>query len=153
IAASLTAARLGHPVTLVEYHRHVGGMSASGLGKSDIEHRAMIGGIFNEFVARVYDHYMTTYGADHENVALCQDGYYYEPRVAEQILESMLAEQPNITVLKGWRLDSVDVESDKVTAVTFVNRESGENRRLAGRVFIDATYEGDLYAAAGAEFR
>ncbi len=153
IAASLAAARLGHPVTLVEYHRHVGGMSASGLGKSDIEHRAMIGGIFNEFVARVYDHYMTTYGADHENVALCQDGYYYEPRVAERIFESMLAEQPNITVLKGWRLDSVDVESDKVTAVTFVNRESGENRRLAGRVFIDATYEGDLYAAAGAEFR
>src|SRR3954462_4716713 len=39
IAAAVTAARLGRTVALVEYQAHLGGMSASGLGKSDIETR------------------------------------------------------------------------------------------------------------------
>src|SRR6187551_1513348 len=72
IAAAISAARLGHEVTLVEYHQHIGGMTTSGLGKSDIENRAMIGGIFKEFVAGVRDHYVKTYGAEHENTKLCQ---------------------------------------------------------------------------------
>jgi hypothetical protein len=53
IAAALAAARLGRSVALIEYHAHLGGMSASGLGKSDIEHRQLIGGLFREFVERI----------------------------------------------------------------------------------------------------
>lgn len=53
IAAAIAAARLGSQVTLIEYHDHIGGMTASGLGKSDIENRAMIGGVFKEFVSKV----------------------------------------------------------------------------------------------------
>ncbi|MEI9896616.1 MAG: FAD-dependent oxidoreductase [Chthoniobacter sp.] len=68
IAAAVTAARLGHRVALAEYHPHLGAMSASGLGKSDIEHRAMIQGFFREFVDRVKAHYVERYGADSENV-------------------------------------------------------------------------------------
>ncbi len=83
IAAAISAARLGREVTLVEYHDHIGGMTTSGLGKSDIENRAMIGGLFKEFVAGVLQHYVKTYGAEHENTKLCQDGYYAEPHVAE----------------------------------------------------------------------
>jgi NADPH-dependent 2,4-dienoyl-CoA reductase/sulfur reductase-like enzyme len=58
IAAAVAAARLGHSVALTEYHRHLGGMSASGLGKSDITHRPMIQGLFREFVDRVRRHYL-----------------------------------------------------------------------------------------------
>ncbi len=153
IAAAIAAARLGSQVTLIEYHDHIGGMTASGLGKSDIENRAMIGGVFKEFVSKVRDYYVITYGADHENTELCHDGYYTEPKVAEMVFESMLATLPKVTVLKGWRLTSAKVESGAVTAIDIVNRKSGESRQIEAKVFIDATYEGDLFAAAGAKFR
>ena len=153
IAAAIAAARAGQNVTLVEYHNHIGGMMASGLGKSDIESRAMIQGIFREFVDRVYAHYVDTYGKDHENVALCRDGYYFEPSVAESIFDGMLAEVRTATVLKGWRLESAKCEGGNVSSVTIIHRASGEKCTLEAQVFIDATYEGDLYAAAGAAYR
>jgi hypothetical protein len=153
IAAAVAAAQHGRSVVLVEYHDHVGGMITSGLGKSDVENRAVIGGLFVEFTRRVRQHYVDRYGADSENVKLCHDGYYSEPSVAEAVLEAMLREQSQITVLKGRRLQSARVVDGAVTAVEVVDRRSGVTETLAGRVFIDATYEGDLYAAAGAEFR
>ena len=153
IASAVAAARAGRTVIVVEYHEHIGGMMTSGLGKSDIENRAMIGGLFKELINRVLTHYVKTYGKDHENVKLCRDGYYYEPSVAESVLEGMLHEQDTITVLKGWRLVSAHVTDHRLTAVTVANRRTRETRKLPGQVFIDATYEGDLYAAAGAEFR
>lgn len=61
IASAISAARMGREVVLVEYHDHVGGMAASGLGKSDIENRDMIAGIFTEFTGRVLDHYRRPY--------------------------------------------------------------------------------------------
>ncbi len=74
IAAAVAAARLGRSVVVCEYHAHVGGMATSGLGKSDVEKRSLIGGIFAEFVAGVHDHYMRTYGPDHVHVRMSSDG-------------------------------------------------------------------------------
>ena len=74
IAASLAAGKSGRTVTLVAYQDHVGGMMASGLGKSDIEHRAMIGGLFKDFVQEVNLHYENTYGAQHENARSAATG-------------------------------------------------------------------------------
>ncbi len=153
IAAAVTAARLGRSVALVEYHSRFGGMSASGLGKSDIEHRELIQGFFREFVDRVRDHYVKTYGADSENVKLCRDGYFYEPSLAERTFHSFLDEQKSIRLLPHHRLAGVDVRDNRVVAVRVIDRATQRERQLNGRVFIDATYEGDLYAAAGAEFR
>ena len=153
IAAAVAAAKAGQSVTLVEYNDHIGGMMTSGLGKSDIEDRAMIGGLFKEYVDRVYAYYVKTYGKNHENVKLCHNGYYFEPSVAELILEEMLQEQPAITILKGWWLKSAELINNRLAKVQIVNRQSGKSRMLNGRVFIDATYEGDLYSAAGAEYR
>ncbi len=153
IAAAISAVRLGRSVVLIEQHAHIGGMVSSGLGKSDVENRAMIGGLFVEFTQRVKRHYVNRFGADSENVTLCHDGYYSEPSVAEAVFESLLREQPKITVLKGWRLKSVSVEANVLRSIEIENYKTTESRRMTGRVFIDATYEGDLYAAAGAEFR
>src|SRR5262245_61140434 len=58
IAAAISAARLGHTVALIEQERHIGGLSTSGLGKSDIETKEAIGGLFHEFVGRVYQDYV-----------------------------------------------------------------------------------------------
>lgn len=153
ITAALSAARLGRTVTLVELHDHLGGMSASGLGTSDIEHRALIGGIFKEFTRRVLAHYVKAYGAESDNVKLCLDGYVYEPSVAEAIFEAMLREHDKITVLKGWRLKAATVENHRVTRIEVEPRRGQGAEQLRAAVFVDATYEGDLYAMAGAKFR
>ncbi|MBL9214494.1 MAG: FAD-dependent oxidoreductase [Opitutaceae bacterium] len=153
VAAAVTAARLGHRTALVEYHPHLGGMAASGLGKSDIEHREAIGGLWREFVGRVHDHYVRTYGPDHENVKLARDGYYYEPSVAERVFDALVAEPPELRVYRHHRLEGATRAGAQVTAVTVLDRATGELRELRGRAFIDATYEGDLAAAAGAAYR
>jgi len=153
IATAVTAARLGHNVVLTEYHRHIGGMSASGLGASDIENRRMIQGFFREFVDRVKANYVKKYGAASMAVKLCRDGYWYEPSVAEQVFESFITEQSKITVLKYHQLGSVETKDGRLVAVTVKDRSSGKILTLHAKVFADATYEGDLLAAAGAEFR
>lgn len=153
IAAALAAARLGRRVALAERHPHFGGMSASGLGKSDIENRAVVRGLFAEFVGRVANDYRERYGAGSENDRLCRDGYFYEPSVAERHFNEMLAEQKSISLFPDHQLIGVEKSGQRVIAVTIRERGSGVPRRLDGTVFIDATYEGDLYAAAGAEFR
>lgn len=153
ITSALAAARQGHTVSLVEYNRHLGGMASGGLGKSDVETRAAIGGIFKEFVGRVYRHYVDKYGAHSENVRQCRDGYYYEPHVAEQVFDEMLAAESTITVLRHHRLDEAVRRGRRLAAARVTNRATGETIELRGRVFIDATYEGDLAAYAGARYR
>lgn len=153
VAAAVAAARLGRTVALVEYHAHLGGMAASGLGKSDVETKEAIGGLWREFVGRVREHYVKTYGAANENVKLCRDGYYYEPSVAEKVFDSLVAEQSRIRVFKRHQLQSATREGARVVSVRVLDRATGASRDLQAGVFIDATYEGDLLATAGAAFR
>ncbi|MBL9199852.1 MAG: FAD-dependent oxidoreductase [Opitutaceae bacterium] len=153
VAAAVSAARHGRSVALVEYHAHLGGMAASGLGKSDIETKEAIGGLWREFVDRVRDHYVRTYGPTHENVKLCRDGYYYEPSVAEKIFDTLVTEHPRIRVFRRHQLDSAARDGTRVVSARIVDRATGAARELRGGVFIDATYEGDLLAAAGAAYR
>jgi hypothetical protein len=153
LAAAVSAARLGRSVALVEYHRHLGGMSASGLGKSDLETKEIIGGVFREFTQRVLRYYVTKYGPQSENVKLCRDGYYYEPSVAEQVFGEMIAEQKGVRVLRGHRIREVSRSGTRVVAMRVEDRSTGVSLELRGKVFIDATYEGDLAAFAGAAYR
>jgi hypothetical protein len=183
IAAALSAGRVGRKVLLIESHKHIGGMSTSGLGKSDVERRHLIGGLFQEFAERVKRRYLDRYGEDSPDFELCRDGYYFEPSVAESVFNEMLDECSNVSVLTQHRLVRADVSRNVLTRIEIADcseyeptalaaglgssyaRQSVETRRLAtaattlrhfwysAGVFIDATYEGDLLAAAGAEFR
>lgn len=153
IAAAVAAARLGHSVTLVEHHPRIGGMTASGLGWSDIEDRRLVQGFFREFVDRVKAHYVTAHGPTSKQVTLCKDGYHYEPRVAEAVFRSFLDELPGITVLTSHTLVAATMQGNRPKAVTIRGRQADGTRTLSGKVFVDATYEGDLLAATAAEFR
>lgn len=153
IASAVAAARMGRSVALIDTHAHIGGMAASGLGKSDVEKPEYIGGIFSEFTQRVLAHYENVFGPRSKEVQLCKAGYYYEPHVAESVFESMVAELEGIAVLRLHRLLSVSTESARLTAVHLLDMERDASRDLTGTVFLDASYEGDLYAAAGAGFR
>ncbi len=153
IMAAIAAGRMGSDVILTEYHRHIGGMTTSGLGKSDIENKETIAGLFREFTERILKFYVNKYGPDSENVRLCKEGYYYEPSVAGHVLDQMITEVSTITLLLSHQIENVDTDSNKITGVTFRNRQNGEMKRLMAGIYIDATYEGDLLALAGAEYR
>ncbi|WP_235989935.1 FAD-dependent oxidoreductase [Bremerella alba] len=153
IAAAIAAARHGRSIALVERNAHLGGMSTSGLGKSDIEHREVIGGLFLEFIGRIRDHYVDQLGEDSEAYTLCREGYYFEPYLAEQVFLEILSELPSITILTQHQLQSATAENQRVQSVQLLARETGEEFVISASAFVDATYEGDLLAAAGADYR
>jgi hypothetical protein len=157
IAAALAAARAGHSVLLLERTSHLGGLPANGLGATDIGTRGSTGGLFLEFVRRVRQHYVDAYGADSPQVRDCSDGYHFEPSVGERILGEMVAEQPRITVRLERQFDALPQNVTEVGAqlsgISVRNRRSGASERIQGGIFIDATYEGDLAAAAGVDYR
>ncbi len=153
LASAITAARLGQKVALIESHKHLGGMTASGLGKSDVEQKEYIGGLFREFTGRVLEHYKEKFGPTSDEVKLSREGYYFEPSVAEFVLNKMIEETKNITVLTNHTVSETGMEGKSIKYVSVINKGSGDLLMLTGGVFIDATYEGDLYALAGADYR
>jgi hypothetical protein len=153
VAAAIAAARAGRTVALIEYHRHLGGMTTSGLGKSDIETREAIGGLFREFTSKVYEHYVERYGPQSENAKLSRQGYYYEPSVAQRVIDRMVADESKVQVFVFHRLQSAVKEGNRITGIRAINRANNSMMEFRGRMFIDGTYEGDLFAAAGARYR
>jgi hypothetical protein len=157
ITAAIAAAREGAAVVLLERSAHIGGLPANGLGATDIKTRAATGGLFREFVTRVRRHYETTYGPDSPQLRDCRDGYRFEPAVAEATLEAMLAEYPGIVVRRNRQFDAlperVTLDGQRLREVRMLDRTTGQLEAYAGKTFVDATYEGDLAAAAGVPFR
>lgn len=134
LAAAITAARMGCHVVLVEYHHHLGGMAASGLGKSDIEHRHLIGGLFQEFVQRIRRSYLARYRPGSADFNLCRDGYYYAPSVAEQEFDAMVDAQPRLSLRRGHRLESVRMAAGRLVAAVVRDRISGQTETLEAQV-------------------
>ncbi|EPR65555.1 FAD-dependent oxidoreductase [Cyclobacterium qasimii] len=153
IMAAIAAARMGSKVILTEYHSHLGGMTTSGLGKSDIENKEAIAGLFKEFTEKVLQYYTEKYGDNSKEVLLCKEGYYYEPSVAELVFNQMIAEEKNIKVLFNYQIEEAELEAGKISKLRFKDRSSGADKSLKAEVFVDATYEGDVFALAGAAFR
>jgi hypothetical protein len=153
VAAAIAAARQGRSVALIEYHKHIGGMTTSGLGKSDIETREAIGGLFREFTAKVYEHYVELYGAGSHNAKLSREGYYFEPSVAQRVLDRMVADEAKLKVYTYHRLEEVIRQANRVVAIRVRNRADQTIVEFRARVFIDGSYEGDLFAYAGARYR
>jgi hypothetical protein len=134
VAAAVQASRMGQRVALLETSGHLGGMTCGGLSFTDIGNKAAIGGISREFYRRVG----RQYGVAEE--------WRFEPRVAEQVLQEMVQETQALVFFHQF-LRSVERNGARLTAVTM---ESGLT--VAARVFIDATYEGDLMARAGVTY-
>jgi len=138
VAAAVAAARLGKSVALLSLNNHVGGMTASGLGVTDIgpgNDTSYVAGIAREFYKRVGNAYGTT------NLVI-----WFEPKVAEKVFWQMLSES-GVPVYSNKLLASATLASNRITQITM---EDGSVFRA--KQFIDTTYEGDLMAAAGATF-
>jgi hypothetical protein len=158
VAAAVQAARMGKSVILISPLQRLGGLTTGGLGATDTGNKAVIGGIAREFYQRVKKHYddpaAWKYGQreDFAGYRPTDDAmWYFEPHVAEAIIESLLSEA-GITPIRGKRLVRTDggvVTSDNRIQSIFL--EPG-GMRISGKMFIDATYEGDLLAAAGVSY-
>jgi len=158
IMAAIAAARLGKSSVILERTNYIGGLPANGLGATDIGTRAATTGLFREFVDRVKQHYVNTYGPDSEQVKLCVDGYHFEPSIGAKVFDEMLNEYAGkITILKMRQFDSekenIVMHNDRILKIHVLNRETGKKETYTGNIFLDATYEGDLGAAAGVPFR
>jgi hypothetical protein len=158
IAAAVQVARMGKSVVLVEPTQHVGGLTSGGLGATDIGNKAAIGGISREFYRRIGDHYRDTAAWKWEQKDEFRSGrqrageqemWVFEPHVAEQIYREMLADE-EVPVVYGERLDLKDGLRKEDGRIASIRMESG--RTYAGKMFIDATYEGDLMAKAGVSY-
>ena len=158
IMAAVSAARAGKTALILERSQRVGGLPANGLGATDIATRGATNGIFKEYVDRVRQYYESTYGEGSQQLIDCSDGYHFEPKVAEIVFDGMLREcGDRVTVLTMRQFDcdpeNLDVTDGSIRSIRVKNRNSGEVEEYEGGIFIDATYEGDLGAAAGVPFR
>ena len=164
IAAALQAARMGKSVVIAEPGRFIGGLTTGGLGATDIGNKAAVGGISREFYARVAKHYAQDSAWKHETRAeyFAKRGggqtkasdlsgadatmWTFEPHVAEQIFNDMLREA-KIPVYLEQQIEFVRKEGVHITEMVVDNANT-----YRAKMFIDATYEGDLMAKAGVSF-
>jgi hypothetical protein len=137
VVAAVQAAKQGKRVVLIEPGKHLGGLTAGGLGATDIGNKSAIGGISRSFYKRLGQHYKQ------------EEAWKFEPHVAEQIMDQM-ASEASVTVVRSERLDLAGGVEKESARIRSIRMESG--RRFAGRMFIDATYEGDLMAKAGVSY-
>ncbi len=158
IAAAINAARYGHKVALVEEYGRVGGLMTGGLSFTDFISFESLSGTFLDYNKRVVAYYTQKYGPNSQQVEDCHFGIHTEPHVTLQLFNEMLAEYPGIQVYLHHRLKSVSLgrpvrQLKHIESAKFVNLNNNEALDLAGQIFVDATYEGDLAAFAGAEYR
>ena len=175
VVAAIRAAMLGASVVLVSPDPHLGGLSSGGLGYTDSGNTRAIGGLSRDFYRRVWKHYRSPeawkWQPQESFVGLGQGVkktdvgdntmWLFEPHVAERIFDGWLDEH-RIEVVRGSLLDrEKGVEmgpqdeagvGPPIVAITTLAGPGGPARRFAGKVFIDATYEGDLMAAAGVKY-
>jgi len=138
VTAAIAAKRQGRSVIHINPTRFLGGMSASGLGATDfLGQRSTFGGIASEF----YDGIAAAYGKDYVRS--------FEPHVGQREFDKLIADA-EVPVVFSEELDrqsGVRMDGKSIASITTL---SGKTYR--GKMFIDATYVGDLMAAAGVSY-
>jgi hypothetical protein len=167
VTAAVAAARMGRHVTLIEPGHHLGGLSSGGLGMTDVGALHTIGGLSREFYERVYRYYTDSqswphqkreefiawlpkiWGVDGPRMEELKAQFLFEPHAAEHAFDDMVREA-GVQVVFGERLDLKGGVHKEGARILEIVMESG--RRFSAKVFVDATYEGDLLAKAGVKY-
>jgi hypothetical protein len=160
VIAAVQAARMHKSVILIEPGYHLGGMTANGLGFVDIGNLLTVGGLTREYFHRIWHYYQRDGAWQWEPKQLLKDQngkttsddqtmWLLEPHVGEQTFEEMLAEV-KVDIVLGARLDRKNGVVKQGSRILQIHMESGLS--ITGKVFIDATYEGDLMAAAAISY-
>ncbi|MBI1367537.1 MAG: FAD-dependent oxidoreductase [Planctomycetes bacterium] len=153
MSAAVQARAMGKTVVVVSPDKHLGGMTSGGLGATDIGNKGAIGGISRTFYHQLYLYYHKP-DEFKEPLSLMVDidaptQWTMEPHVAELIYDRWMTDH-HIVVCLEERLkpkNGVQMLNNRIVSITC---ESGG--RYSGKMFIDATYEGDLMAQAGVSY-
>ena len=163
ITAAVQVKRMGKSVVIVSPDVHLGGLSSGGLGFTDTGNKEVINGLAREFYHRVYLHYQDSsawqwqkqseYGNKGQGTAAIDGNertmWIFEPHVAEQIFEDFVKENQLRVIRNEW-LDRKKGVVKNNGGIVSIKTLSGNT--YTGKMFIDATYEGDLLAAAGVQY-
>ncbi|MDA3866551.1 MAG: FAD-dependent oxidoreductase [Salinivirgaceae bacterium] len=163
IISAVEVVKSGKTAIVVSPDKHIGGLSSSGLGFTDTGNKEVIGGLSHEFYRRVYLHYndstawkwqeKSEYGNKGQNTPAMDSEnktmWIFEPHVAENIFEGFVKEN-KITVLRDEWLNRETGVVKKNGKIVSIKTLSGNT--FVGKIFIDATYEGDLMAAANVSY-
>ena len=156
IVAAVQAVRMEQSVIVVCPEQHLGGLSASGLGWTDSGDKSVIGGLSRDFYRRLKTYYDSDDAwqqqdkADYSHYVASDDAMWvFEPHVAEQVFEDLVDEFAIDVRRDEWldREQGVSVEGARITSITTLS-----GAQYSGKIFIDASYEGDLMAAAGVSY-
>jgi len=157
ISSAIETARLGKSVILIEPTNRLGGLTTGGLGQTDIGNKQVIGGIAREFYQNIKKHYADASHWVWQDRAEYKDGgqttsgknedamWTFEPSAALKVFHGMI-KNLDIQVIYNERLDRTINVHKTDNAIDYIAMESGN--KYYGKIFIDATYEGDLLAAS-----
>ncbi|MBS1828095.1 MAG: FAD-dependent oxidoreductase [Acidobacteria bacterium] len=163
MTAAVQVKKMGKSVQLVCPEKHLGGLTAGGLGWTDSGNKGVIGGLSREFYHRVWREYekpetwkwqtRDQFGNKGQGTeAIDKDArtmWIFEPHVAEHVYEEWMKELKIPIVRNAWldRAKGVKKTGDRITSIRTL-----DGKEYAAKMFLDATYEGDLMAAAGVEY-
>jgi hypothetical protein len=134
ITAAIQAKRMGLTVAIAEFGRQIGGITASGLGASDIGAKEAIGGLSREFFQELGKYYET------------DEQWTFEPKAARYVFDKWLKDY-EIDIFFCQHLAEVKTETSRIKEIVM---EDGSTYK--GAIFIDTSYEGDLMAKAGVSY-
>lgn len=150
VTCALQLARMGKTVIILEPSLHIGGMTVEGLGGSDINNHKefkndrVIGGLTLDFYKTMARHYGVE---DFDEVRDNTKTWRFESSVAEKLFANWL-DHKNIRCYKDQRLlQTAEAVQKSGTRITGIKTENGS--LFKAKVFIDASYEGDLLHYAG----
>lgn len=164
ITAAVQVKKMGKTVIIVSPDKHLGGLSSGGLGFTDTGNKQVIGGLSREFYQRLYSHYQKPeswqwqkreeYGNKGQGTPALDGAnrtmWIFEPHAAEQVFEDF-ARENNLIIYRNEWLDRSAKGIKKVNE-RIVSFRTLSGKTYEGKMFIDATYEGDLMAAAGVSY-
>ena len=163
ITAAVQVKKMGKSVVMVCPEQHLGGLTAGGLGWTDSGNKAVIGGLSREFYHRVWQHYdkpeawrwqkREAYGNKGQGTeAVDSTGrtmWIFEPHVAEDVYERWVKETKIPIFRNAWldREKGVEMKDGRIASIA-----TQDGNKYVAQMFIDATYEGDLMAAAKVDY-
>ncbi|WP_158606978.1 FAD-dependent oxidoreductase [Paenibacillus ginsengarvi] len=155
IACAVRCAREGREVVLVCHTRRLGGIMSSGLGVTDNVYAGFRAPIYDTFVRQVREYYRSKYGEESKPYKACyvKGKLHVEPHVAERVFTDLVQAESRISTLYRYYPVSVERSGRLLSAVTLRSLDDSTTVRIEADAFVDASYEGDLAAAAGAEMR
>lgn len=155
IATAIESSRMGKTVVLIEPSERIGGLSTGGLGSTDIGNKVAIGGIAREFYQNIKKYYDDPLNwkwqqkADYKLNVKEDAMWTFEPSAALKVFQEMMRAE-KIKLVFGERLNRQSGVKKEGARIVAIAMENGSVYK--GKMFVDATYEGDLMAAAGVSY-